>query len=345
MIITENIFGSFEGKDVVEYTLTNISGLKVSIINYGGTITKILAKDKKEEYGDVVLGFDSFEGFLQKDNPYFGCIVGRYANRIAQGKFILDGKSYNLPVNNNGQSLHGGIKGFDKVLWDVEKQKEDNSLKFTYFSKDGEEGYPGNLSIEVMYTLTNDNSLKIEYTATTNKATPINLTNHCYFNLSAGKDDTILKHELILDADKFVVLNDVSIPTGELQLVSGSAMDFSVAKEIGKDILQIDGGYDHCYVLNNSENKLQSIAKLYHSESGRLMEVLTSKPGIQLYTGNFLDGNLYHTKRNQKYDKHAGLCLETQYFPDGPNQPTFLNSILKPGDIYNHVTSYKFSVF
>lgn len=344
MGITEKPFGTFNGEAVTEYTLTNANGMQVGIINYGGTVTKILTKDKAGNFGDVVLGFDSIAGFTQKGNPFFGALIGRYGNRIAKGKFTLDGATYTLAAYNNGQALHGGLKGYDKVMWKAEKQPGDSSIKLTYLSKDGEEGYPGNLSITVIYTLTADNGLKIDYAATTDKATPVNLTNHAYFNLSAGKDSTILDHELMLKADKFTEVDSVLIPTGKLPAVNGTPMDFTTAKKIGKEIDSVKGGYDHNWVLNKTGNALESIATLYHAGSGRLMEVFTTEPGIQFYSGNFLDGTLTNTKGGQKYVKHAALCLETQHFPDSPNQPTFPNTILKPGEKYTHTSLYKFSV-
>lgn len=344
MGITEKSFGTFNGEAVTEYTLTNANGMQVGIINYGGTVTKILTKDKAGNFGDVVLGFDSIAGFTQKGNPFFGALIGRYGNRIAKGKFTLDGATYTLAAYNNGQALHGGLKGYDKVMWKAEKQPGDSSIKLTYLSKDGEEGYPGNLTIEVIYTLTTDNGLKIDYAATTDKATPVNLTNHAYFNLSAGKDSTILDHELMLKADKFTEVDSVLIPTGKLPDVKGTPMDFTTAKKIGKEIDSVKGGYDHNWVLNKTGNALESIGTLYHAGSGRLMEVYTTEPGIQFYSGNFLDGTLTNTKGGQKYVKHAALCLETQHFPDSPNQPTFPNTILKPGEKYTHTSLYKFSV-
>jgi aldose 1-epimerase len=344
MGITEKPFGSFNGEAVTEYTLTNASGMQVGILNYGGTLTKILTKDKQGNFGDVILGFDSITGYTQRGNPFFGALIGRYGNRIAKGHFTLDGKEYTLAKNNNGQSLHGGIKGYDKVMWKAEKQAGDSSLKLTYLSKDGEEGYPGNLSVEVIYTLTADNGLKIDYAATTDKATPVNLTNHAYFNLSAGKDSTILDHELMLKADKFTEVDAVLIPTGKLPAVKGTPMDFTASKKIGKEIDSVKGGYDHNWVLNKTGNALESIATLYHPASGRLMEVYTTEPGVQFYSGNFLDGKLTNTKGGQKYVQHAALCLETQHFPDSPNQPTFPNTVLKPGEKYSHTSLYKFSV-
>jgi aldose 1-epimerase len=342
--ITEKPFGDFDSKPVTEYTLTNANGMQVSILNYGGTVTKIITKDKDGNYGDVILGYDSLAGYLQTANPYFGGLIGRYGNRIAKGKFTLDGATYTLATNNNGQSLHGGLKGFDKVMWTVEKQPGDSSLKLTYLSKDGEEGYPGNLSVAVIYTLTANNGLKIDYTATTDKATPINLTNHSYFNLSAGKDSTILDHELMIRADKYTAVDSVLIPTGKLPGVKGTPMDFNTAKKIGRDIDSVKGGYDHNWVLRRSGNGLESVATLYHPASGRFMEVFTTEPGLQFYSGNFLDGTLRYTNNNQKYVKHAALCLEIQHFPDGPNQPTFPNTILKPGEKYTHTSLYQFSV-
>jgi aldose 1-epimerase len=340
--ITEKPFGNTDGKDITEYTLTNASGMSVSIINYGGTITRIMAPDKNGTMGDVVLGYDSLSGFLQKGNPYFNALIGRYGNRIAKGKFTLDGKAYTLAGNNNGNSLHGGNKGYDKVVWTATKPAGDNSLELTYVSKDGEEGYPGTLNIKVVYSLAPDNSLKIDYTATTDKATPVNLTSHCYFNLSAGTDSTILNHELQIDADRFTQVNDVLIPTGQLPEVKGGPMDFTSAKLVGKDLAQVEGGFDHNWVLNKKGTGLDKVATLYHPASGRYMDVLTTEPGLQFYSGNFLDGTLTNTKGGAKYPKHAALCLETQHFPDSPNQSSFPNTILKPGETYRHTTVYKF---
>ncbi|MGK2862861.1 MAG: aldose epimerase family protein [Chitinophagaceae bacterium] len=341
--IAEAPFGKLEGEAITKYTLTNPNGVQVSIINYGGTITEILAPDKSGELGNVVLSFDSLSGFLQTGNPYFGSLVGRYGNRIAKARFSLDGKTYNLAANNNGNSLHGGIKGFDKVIWKADKISGDSSLQLTYLSKDGEEGYPGNLSVLVVYSLSSDNALKIDYTATTDKATPINLTNHAYFNLSAGKDSTVLDHQVMINADKFTEVNDNLIPTGKLPDVKGGPMDFTNEKSIGRDIGQVKGGYDHNWVLNKNGNELSKAATVYQQSSGRLMEVWTTEPGIQFYTGNFLNGSLTNTKGGAKYIKHAGLCLETQHFPDSPNQPAFPSAILKPGETYHQQTIYKFS--
>jgi aldose 1-epimerase len=342
--IMEKPFGNFENKPVTEYTLTNAAGMQVSILNYGGTVTKIITKDKNGKDGDVILGYDSLSGYLQKSNPYFGCLVGRYANRIANAKFTLDGKVYTLAANNNGQSLHGGLKGYDKVMWTAEKLPGDSSLKLTYASKDGEEGYPGNLNVEVVYSLTSANELKIEYKATTDKATPVNLTNHCYFNLSAGADSTILGHELMLAADKYTPVNDKLIPLGKHVDVKNTPFDFTSAKLIGRDIDSVKGGYDHNWVLNRKGTGLEKIATLSHPASGRLVDVFTTEPGIQFYSGNFLDGTLRGCRGGKPYVWHGGLCLETQHFPDSPNQPSYPTTILKPGETYTHTAVYKFSV-
>lgn len=341
--ITDMPFGSFEGQEVREYTIGNPSGMQVSITNYGGTITKLLAPDRNGQLGDVVLGYENLEGFTQKGNPYFGSLIGRYGNRIAGGKFTLNGSSYTLAGNDHGNSLHGGNKGYDKVVWNIEKLPGDSSLKLTYLSKDGEEGYPGNLQVTVVYTLTRNNALKLDYTATTDKATPVNLTSHAYFNLSAGKDSTILGHELQLAADHYTPVNAQLIPTGKIEAVKGSPMDFTAAKAIGKEIGAVTGGYDHNWVLYRQGEGLQKAGSLYHAGSGRVMDVYTTEPGMQFYSGNFLDGTLQHTKGGQKYVKHAALCLEAQHYPDSPNQPSFPSTILEPGKTYQQTTVYQFS--
>ena len=340
--ITEIPFGVFENESVTKFTITNPNGIQVSILNYGGTVTNIITPDKENKMGDVILGFDSLSGYLQKGNPYFGCLVGRYGNRIAKGKFVLDGKTYQLPLNNNGNTLHGGIKGFDKVIWQVTKPAGDSSLQLSYTSKDGDEGFPGNLTVTVVYTLTIDNALQIAYNATTDKATPVNLTNHSYFNLSGGKESTILDHEVMIKADKFTAVDSLLIPTGQLPDVKGTPMDFTSAKKVGKEIASLQGGYDHNWVLNRKGSDLELITTVYDAKSGRFMEVFTTEPGIQFYTSNFLDSTL-KGKNNLLYPKHAALCLETQHFPDGPNQPSFPNTILIPGETYRQVTKYKFS--
>ena len=337
----KTLYGMIGPDSVFQYTLANKNGMIVKILNYGGTVTDIITPDKNGKMGDVVLGYESLDGYLQSGNPYFGCLVGRYANRIANAKFTLDGKEYTLAANNGLNTLHGGLKGFDKVIWNV-KLFNDSGLLLSYSSKDGEEGYPGSLSVDVMYSLSDDNGLKLEYAAVADKPTPVNLTNHCYFNLSAGADSTILDHELMLRATQFTPVNDQLIPTGKIDTVKGNAMDFTSAKKIGKDIAQVAGGYDHNWVFQKPENRFDLVASLYHPPSGRYMEVRTTEPGIQFYSGNFLNGTLKNTRGGVKYVKHAGLCLETQHFPDSPNQPAFPNTILKPGETYQQITVYKF---
>lgn len=337
----KTLYGMIGADSVFQYTLTNKNGLIVKILNYGGTVTDIITPDKSGKMGNVVLGYDSLAGYLQNGNPYFGCLVGRYANRIANAKFTLDGKEYTLPANDGPNTLHGGRKGFDKVIWLV-KLFNDSSLLLSYSSRDGEEGYPGNLSVDVMYSLSDDNGLKIDYAAVTDIATPVNLTNHCYFNLSAGADSTILDHELMLKAEKYTPVNKTLIPTGKIDDVKGTPMDFTTSKKIGRDIANVTGGYDHNWAFQKPENRFDMVAALYHQPSGRYMEVRTTEPGIQFYSGNFLNGRLKNTRGNVKYVKHAGLCLETQHFPDSPNQPAFPNTILKPGETYQQITVYKF---
>ena len=336
------VFGNTDNKEVLEYTLTNANGVVVKILNYGGTVTSIQVPGRDGSKGDVVLGFDSLSGYQQTGMPYLGALIGRYGNRIANGKFTLDGTTYTLATNNNGNSLHGGLKGFDKVVWDA--TQADSTLTLTYVSKDGEEGYPGTLTAKVIYTLTADNALKIDYTATTDKATPINLTNHSYFNLSGGKSSTIEDHVLMINADKFTEVNAKLIPTGKLPDVKGGPMDFTSPKKIGLDLSKVDGGYDHNYVLNKKQNELTMAATAYDSASGRYMEMYTTEPGVQFYSGNFLDGKLKGAKAGASYIKHAGFCLEAQHFPDSPNQPQFPSTILKPGETYNQTTLYRFSV-
>ena len=337
----KTLYGMIGADSVFQYTLTNKNGMVVKILNYGGTVTNIITPDKNGKMGNVILGYDSLSGYLQTGNPFFGCLVGRYANRIANAKFTLDGKEYTLAKNDGPNTLHGGLKGFDKVVWTV-KSFNDSGLLLSYSSKDGEEGYPGNFTADVMYSLSDDNGLKIDYTAVTDKATPVNLTNHSYFNLSAGADSTILDHELMLKAEKYTPVNRTLIPTGKIDDVKGTPMDFTTSKKVGRDIAQVPGGYDHNWVFQKPENRFDLVASLYHQQSGRYMEVRTTEPGIQFYSGNFLNGRLKNTREGVKYVKHAGLCLETQHFPDSPNQPAFPNSILKPGETYQQITVYKF---
>jgi aldose 1-epimerase len=340
--IKKEIFGQVGNDTVYLYTFSNKNGVKVKITNYGGIVTSILVPDRNGNYDDVVLGYDHLQGYLN-ETPYFGCIVGRYANRIAKGKFTLDGDEYSLAINNGENSLHGGLVGFDKVVWDAEEFWDEGivGLNLNYISNDGDEGYPGNLWVLVTYTLTDKNEFKIEYRASTDKATPLNLTHHSYFNLCGTNGKDILGHILRIDANKYVVVDETLIPTGELRDLTGSPMDFRTATSIGSRIDNVVGGYDHTYVLNNQS--LSLIAELFEPESGRLMEVYTTEPGVQLYTGNFLDGSLTG-KQGIVYNIHTGLCLETQHFPDSPNQPGFPSTILRPGEEYTQTTIYKFGV-
>ena len=349
--IEKSSFGKLpDGRGVDQYILKNANGMEVKIINYGGIITHWTAPDKDGKYEDIVLGFDSLAGYLTP-SPYFGAIIGRYGNRIANGKFTLEGKAYTLATNNNQNHLHGGLVGYDKVLWNVEPiEGAESALKLTYLSKDGEEGYPGNLNITVIYTLMNDNSLKMDYAATTDKSTVINLTNHTYFNLSASKKD-VLDQEVTLNADRYLVVDKGLIPTGELRPVAGSVFDFTKPTVIGKGIndakddqIKLGGGYDHAWILNKKEpNELSLAATVLEKTSGRKMEVMTTEPAIQFYTGNFLDGSLTG-KGNVKYAKRFALCLESEHYPDSPNQPTFPTVVLKPNEKYSTTTIYKFSV-
>lgn len=336
-------WGVVDGKDVYRYTLTNKNGTTVKIINYGGTITDILTVDKKGKFDNIVLAFDSLAGYLQAGNPAFGCLVGRYANRIAHARFSLNGKEYKLAPNNNGNTLHGGLKGYDKVVWDATQLTEKNGLHLVYKSKDGEEGFPGNLTVQVTYILTEDNALEIAYEAATDAATPINLTNHAYFNLSGDTDATVLNHVLQINATSFTKADDNLIPTGEIVTVKNTGLDFTSPKKVGKDIEKLAPGYDHNFVLPNP-GTLTPIANLHHENSGRYMEVATTQPGVQLYTGNYLNGKLSHTYKKRVYDKWGGLCLETQHYPDSPNQPSFPTTILQPGEVFKELTVFRFSV-
>ncbi|MFI5154669.1 MAG: aldose epimerase family protein [Chitinophagales bacterium] len=342
--ITAEHFGSVDNQEVILYTLVNNAGMTVKILNYGATISSIIVPDRDGQSGDVVLGFDSLSGYLQKNNPYFGALVGRYGNRIAHAQFDLDGKTYKLAANNGANTLHGGLRGFDKVVWNAKSLPGDSviSLRLEYTSKDGEEGFPGNLNAIVVYSLTPDNELRIQYKATTDKATPVNLTNHSYFNLSAGRDSTNLNQTLEIHASHFTQVNDDLIPTGKLPLVQSTPMDFTNAKTIGADINKVKGGYDHNYVLDKKGNELAMAVLAYDSSSGRRMEMLTTEPGVQFYTGNFLDGSL-RGKQGKRYCRYAGFCLEAQHFPDSPNQPSFPSTILRPDEEYRQTTIYKFS--
>jgi aldose 1-epimerase len=331
-----------DGTTVEEYTLTNKIGVKAKVITYGATLTELQVPDKDGKMADVVLGFDDMKGYLG-NNPFFGSTVGRVANRIAKGKFTLDGKEYTLAINNGPNALHGGKKGFDKVVWKAEPIKDAAAVKFTYTSADGEEGYPGKLTATVTYTLTDKNELRLEYTATTDKATPVNLTNHSYFNLAGPASGEILDHEIMIAADKYTPTDDTLIPTGEIKAVKSTPYDLTTSTPIGKHIGEIKGGYDINYVLNGGEGKGAALAaRVREPKSGRIMEVYTTQPGIQFYTGNFLDGTI-KGKGGVAYKKHQGFCLETQHYPDSVNHKDFPSTILEPGKAYKQTTIYQFS--
>lgn len=343
MSIKKQAFGkTADGKDVDLYTLTNANGLKTEIMTYGGIVRTLEVPDRDGNLGDIVLGYDSLDEYI-KNSPYFGALVGRYGNRIAKGKFTLDGVEYTLATNDGGNHLHGGVKGFDKVVWGAEPMEGETGvgLKLTYVSKDGEEGYPGNLKCTVIYTLTNDNELKVSYEAETDKTTVLNLTHHSYFNLGGHGSGNILAHELMLTADNFTPVDEGLIPTGEIKPVKGTLMDFTRPTPIGSRIAQVKGGYDHNYVLNNSDGSLALAASVYEPGSGRVMEIFTTEPAIQFYSGNFLDGSI--KGKGAAYNKHNGFCLETQHFPDSPNKANFPSVVLKPGEKYTHLTVHKFS--
>ena len=341
-----------DGQPVDLYVLTNKSGAEVSITNYGGAVVSIKVPDRNGKLADVVLGYDNVDGYVN-DKSHFGGIIGRYGNRIAHAQFLLDGKTYTLAKNNGENSLHGGVKGFDKALWAarVLNGKDAQSLELSYVSKDGEEGFPGNLSVSVIYTLKDDNALSVAYVATTDKKTVLNLTNHSYFNLGGQGSGDILGHVLMIAADKFTPVDAALIPTGELRNVAGTPFDFRKPTAIGARInqddqqLKLGGGYDHNFVLRAVPEPLEFLgaARVLEPASGRVLEVFTTEPGVQFYTGNFLDGKT-PGKGGVAYARRNAFCLETQHFPDSPNQPKFPSVILKPGEIFHSVTTYKFSV-
>ena len=338
------------GQKVAVYSLKNQKGMEVNILTYGGIISSIKVPNKAGVFEEVVLGFNNLEPYT-KDNPYFGALIGRYGNRIANGKFTLDGTEYSLAINNSPNALHGGPEGFHRVIWTVEEAKSDGvaTLKLKYLSKDMEEGFPGNLTVFVTYVLKNDNSLAVFYEATTDKKTVLNLTQHSYFNLSADFTKPILDHEIKIDADKIVPIDADLIPTGKLLDVLNTPFDFRKPKTIVKDInddneqLKIGQGYDHCWVLNHQDVGSRFAASAYDPTSGRFLEVFTDQPGVQLYTGNFLDGTL-PTRNGETYARRTGFCLETQHYPDSPNQKDFPTTVLNPGEIYKTKTIFKFSV-
>ncbi|MBZ5655607.1 MAG: galactose mutarotase [Acidobacteriia bacterium] len=348
--IKEEPFGKTpEGGAALLYTLTNSKGVQAAVTNYGGIVVQLRVPDRKGNLADVVLGYDGLDGYIH-DTAYLGALIGRYGNRIAQGKFSLGGKAYTLPRNNGENTLHGGLKGFNQALWRATEieSKDGPSLQLEYLSKDGEEGFPGNLSAKVIYTLTDENELKIEYSATTDKETVVNLTNHAYFNLAGAGNGDILQHQVMLRADRFTPVSESLIPTGELRSVQGTPMDFRTPTAVGARIDQDDQqlkygrGYDHNWVLESGGSKTPTLAAtVYEPGTGRVLEVWTTEPGVQFYTGNFLDG--VKGKGGKLYQRRYALCLETQHFPDSPNQPNFPSTVLKPGQRYHTVTIYKFS--
>jgi aldose 1-epimerase len=337
--IAHRTFGTTRtGEEVVEYTLTNPGGVSASILTWGGIIRTLTAPDRNGNLADIVLGFDTLEPYEER-HPYFGTITGRFANRIARGRFTLDGETYTLATNNGPNHLHGGINGFDRKVWKATDSSTPGAvhLKLSYVSPDGEEGYPGEMSTTVTYTVTSTNELRISYEATTTKATPINLTNHAYFNLAGHESGDVLHQELVIAADRIVPVDETSIPLGPLVAVANTPFDFQTPHTIGERIADVGIGYDHNYVLSDKPRPLTLAARAEDPKSGRYVEILTTEPGVQLYTGNYLDGTLTG-KEGATYRKHAGFCLETQHFPDSVNQPSYPSTILRPGETFRSTT-------
>jgi len=348
MTVTKEFFGKTPKDTAVDlYTLRNSGGMEAGIATYGGTVVFLKTPDREGRMADVVQGFQTLGEYCEK-SPYFGCLIGRYGNRIAGGRFSLSGRTYTLACNEGDNHLHGGKKGFDKVVWDADAMETDDgpAVELRYFSRDGEEGYPGNLSVTARYTLTEENGLRLDFRATTDKATVVNLTHHSYFNLACGGD--ILNHEVMIDADLFTPVNSKLIPTGELRAVDGTPFDFRQLAAIGARIdhddeqLKFGGGYDHNWVLNKQENALGFAARVMERETGRVMEVLTTEPGLQFYSGNFLDGTLTG-KEGRAYKHRSAFCMEPQHFPDSPNQESFPPVVLHPGAEYRSTMIYRFS--
>ena len=349
--LTKQAFGNLpSGEPVSLYTLTNANGIEASITDFGGRIVKLLVPDRQGELEDVALGFDGLDGYLEK-NPYFGALVGRYANRIAGAKFVLGGKPYTLAANNGTNALHGGIHGFDKVLWKSAEIVDDGApaLELKYHSADGEEGYPGNLDVRVIYQLTEGNELKVEYFATVDRKTVLNLTNHSYFDLAGQGRGNVLDHVVTIHADRFTPVDEKLIPTGELRSVEGTPFDFRRPVRVGERIdqkeeqLKLGLGYDHNFVINRTGSGLELAARAVEPNSGRVLEVLTTQPGVQFYTGNHLDGSV-RGKGGVVYGFRSGFCLETQHFPDSPNQPSFPSTELDPGQEFRSSTVFRFGL-
>jgi aldose 1-epimerase len=365
MSITKAAYGKMpDGAEINQYTLSNSHGMKVKLINYGAIITAVDVPDRDGKVENVTLYRDNLADYMEVKNgkattPYFGATIGRYGNRIAKGRFTLDGKEYKLAVNNGPNALHGGLKGFDKVVWKAEEVRETHvvttspptlvdvaGIAFSYTSHDGEEGYPGTLKVKVTYSLSDDNELRMDYEATTDKDTVLNLTNHTYWNLSGAGNGDILKEVMMINADRMLPVDNTLIPTGKLEPVKGTPYDFTKPKPIGKDMPPFvleknEGGYDHCYILNRKDNGLDLAAEAYDPASGRVMVVTTTQPAVQFYVGNYLDGSV--SGGGKPYKKHYAFCLETQHYPDSPNHPDFPTTELKPGETYKQTTVYKFS--
>lgn len=345
MRIQKSDFGKTpDGTPVELYTLKNGNGLIAKVMTYGAILTELHVPDRGGKTADVVLGFSNLKDYVEH-NPFFGATAGRYANRIARAEFELDGKTYHLFANNGPNSLHGGKKGFDKVVWKARPQESPNGagVTFSYLSRDGEEGYPGNLNVTCTYSLTDDNALKLEFTATTDKPTVVNLANHSYFNLGGEGSGTILDEVLTINADRYTVVDEQLIPTGEIAGVKGTPLDFTRPTSIGARIDQVKGGYDHNYVLNGRAGQLSFAARVKDPKSGRVMEVFTTQPGVQLYTANFLDGKTIGVS-GKPYGRHAAFCLETQHFPDSPHHANFPTTVLRPGEKFDEATVFKFSI-
>jgi aldose 1-epimerase len=347
--VQQQPFGTHDGRPITLYTLTNSQGVEVRAMNYGGIIVSLRVPDRKGQVADIALGHDTLEGYIP-NTPYLGAIIGRYANRIANGRFTLDGRTYTLPKNNGPNTLHGGTtRTFDRVVWDSEPLQGKTGVVFTFLSKDGDDGFPGNLKVKVSYRLDDASELVIDYEATTDQATPINLTQHSYFNLRGEGNGDVLNHEVTINADRFTPVDQNLIPTGELRAVKGTPLDFTTATRVGNRIddsyeqIALAHGYDHNFVLNRKGDGLTFAARAYEPTSGRVLEVSTTQPAVQFYTGNFLDGSVTG-KQGHVYKRRYGFCFETQHYPDSPNHPDFPTTILRPGETFRSQTVFRFSV-